>query len=57
VLYVLTEMIDQTQKRTHIVYIIGNWPSLDGLEFLGVRVDTLLIHDVAQVLNLLFEQS
>jgi hypothetical protein len=33
------------------VHIFENWPRLDGLNFLGVRTNALLIHDVAQVLN------
>ena len=56
-LYELGEIIDQTYKRTHIVYILRNWPSLDGLNFLGIRANTSLIHYVAQVLNLLLSEA
>jgi hypothetical protein len=53
VLYELTEINNQTQKGTNIVHILGNWPSLDGLNFLGVRTNALLINDMPQVLHLL----
>src|SRR6476646_5588227 len=56
-LYELGEIIDQTYKRTHIVYIPRNWPSLDGLNFLGIRANAVLIHYVAQVLNLLLSEA
>jgi hypothetical protein len=35
------------------MHVFGNGPGLDGLNFLGVRANPLLIHNVAQVLNLL----
>src|SRR6476646_10410314 len=56
-LYELGKIIDQTYKRTHIVYIPRNWPSLDGLNFLGIRANAVLIHYVAQVLNLLLSEA
>jgi hypothetical protein len=52
VLFELTDIIDQAQKRTDIVYILRHWPRLDGLSFLGIMTNALLIHDVAQVLHL-----
>jgi hypothetical protein len=57
VIYELAEIIDQTQKRTYIMHVFGNWPGLDGLNFLGVRANPLLIHNVAQVFNLLLGKT
>jgi hypothetical protein len=39
------------------MYIFRNWPRLDGLNFLGVRANPLLIHDVAQVLNFFLSEA
>jgi hypothetical protein len=39
------------------MYIFENLPRLDGLNFLGVRANPLLIHDVAQVLNLSLSEA
>jgi hypothetical protein len=39
------------------MYIFRNWPRLDGLNFLGIRANALLIHDVAQVLNLFVSEA
>jgi hypothetical protein len=39
------------------MHIFWNWPRLDGLNFLGVRANSLLIHNVAQVLNLLLSET
>jgi hypothetical protein len=37
--------------------ILGSWPSLDGLNFLGVRTNALSIKDMPQKLNLLLSKS
>jgi hypothetical protein len=39
------------------VYIFWHWPRLDGLDFLGIRLNALLIHNVAQVLNLFLSKA
>jgi hypothetical protein len=39
------------------MHIFRNWPRLDGLNFLGVRANSLLIHNVAQVLNLFLSEA
>jgi hypothetical protein len=50
-------MLDQTQKGTDIMNILGSWPRLDGFNFLGVRTNALLINDMPQVLNLLLSEA
>jgi hypothetical protein len=37
--------------------IIRNWPHLDSLNFLGIRTNALLTHNVAQVLNLCLSEA
>jgi hypothetical protein len=51
------EIIHQTQKRTHIVHIFREWPRVNGLNFPGVGANFLLIHYVAQVLNLCLSEA
>jgi hypothetical protein len=53
----LLEIIDQSEKRFHIVHILRNWPRLDRLNFLGIGTNALLIHDVTQVLNLCLSEA
>jgi hypothetical protein len=47
----------QTQERTNIVYILWHRPCLNGLDFLGIRTDALLIHNVAQVLHICLNEA
>jgi hypothetical protein len=39
------------------MHMFRNWPRLDGLNFLGVRANSLLIHNVAQVLNFFLSKA
>jgi hypothetical protein len=57
VLYKFSEIIEQTQERTHIVHILRNGPSLDGLNFPNVRTNAMFINDMTQVLNLLLSKT
>jgi hypothetical protein len=51
VIYELSEILDQTQKKTHVVHVFGGWQRLNGLNFHGIGTDAPLINDMPQVLD------